>query len=240
MPDQDIFNTNSDNTNSAPNPLEILVGEGKKYKTMEDLAKAYLNADEHISTLTGENAALREQVTKATTIEEVMERLNKQGQSHSQNDNSATTGSLTPEDVRKLVTEAVTGLETSKTRTDNMKRANALMQEHFGEKAGAVFKEVAKTPELEKLYKELAQVDPDEFIRRFADVPKNTTQTDSGSTTNTPTIPVGNGGRINQIGTKEYYDNIRRTKPGLYYSSDFQLEMDKVVRGNKDLYYGRK
>jgi hypothetical protein len=58
------------------NHLSELVGEGKKYKTEEDLAKAYLNADNFIETLKGEKRELESEVGKAKTIEDVLKAIN--------------------------------------------------------------------------------------------------------------------------------------------------------------------
>lgn len=61
----------SDGVNGADrqdDPVELLVGEGKKYKTVQDLAKSRVEADQFIEQLKSENAALREAVkTKTTT-----------------------------------------------------------------------------------------------------------------------------------------------------------------------------
>jgi hypothetical protein len=42
------------------NPLEQFVGEGKKFKTVEDLAKAYANANSHIDELRTDLQSTRE------------------------------------------------------------------------------------------------------------------------------------------------------------------------------------
>lgn len=49
-----------ENTASTADPVELLVGEGRKYKTVQDLAKSRLEADNFIEQLQSENAALRE------------------------------------------------------------------------------------------------------------------------------------------------------------------------------------
>ena len=66
------------------NPIEELVGEGKKYRSVEDLAKAYKNADQFIETLKTEKRTLEEQyhdaIAKNRSIEEIIEALNKQNE----------------------------------------------------------------------------------------------------------------------------------------------------------------
>ena len=52
--------------------LAELVGEGKKYATVEDLAKGAVNAQHHIGTLEQETATLREQSVQAKSVEDVL------------------------------------------------------------------------------------------------------------------------------------------------------------------------
>jgi len=52
--------------------LANLVGEGKKYATVEDMAKGAVNAQHHIGTLEQETATLREQSGNNKGVEEVL------------------------------------------------------------------------------------------------------------------------------------------------------------------------
>lgn len=238
-----MFNVDDQSTTGGTdvtNMADQLVGEGKKYKSVDDLAKAYMSIDEFVETLKAENHELKEKVTKASTIDEVIERINKAPVTGMSKDPSASTaqGLVSAEEITKLVEKTITGLETSKSRTENLKKANMLLKEAYGDKAEEVFKEVAKTPELESVYRQLAQVDPDEFIKRFVSVPKNTSAApDTGGQAGVLHIPGSNRATIE--GTKDYYDNIRKTDKARYYSQDFQIKMDRAVRNNPSLYYGK-
>lgn len=68
----DIFNPEAAPTQNA---LETLVGEDKKFKTVDDLAKGKLEADNHIQRLEGELAELRTKVTATSTLEEMLAKL---------------------------------------------------------------------------------------------------------------------------------------------------------------------
>jgi hypothetical protein len=59
------------------NPLEALVGEGKKFKTAEDLARGKLEADNFVKQLQTELATLREDLNGRIKLEEFMDRLEK-------------------------------------------------------------------------------------------------------------------------------------------------------------------
>ena len=52
--------------------LAQLVGEGKKYATVEDMAKGAVNAQQHIGTLEQETATLREQTSAAKGVADVL------------------------------------------------------------------------------------------------------------------------------------------------------------------------
>ena len=76
MTDATIFNEGG-STNETPTTPEAttdgqlfpaLVGDGQKYKTPEELAKAYSNADQFIEQLKDENRKLREQAVSARQL----------------------------------------------------------------------------------------------------------------------------------------------------------------------------
>lgn len=219
--------------------VSALVGEGKKYKTLDDLAKGYINADGFIEQLKAENRELKEKAVAAKTVDDVLQRLNQQQTTQDSDPTPAPAKGIDVSELSKLVEATVTGLETQKQRQSNMLKADAKMKELFGEKAGAKFAEFASTPELQKVYTELASVDPDKFISLFSgDVPKNTGVGGSGTVNTAANYAAANpSGRLQQFGTKEYFDNVRRTDPKTYYSTDFQLKMDTAVRTNPSLYY---
>ena len=226
-------------TQTQSEMVAALVGEGRKYKTVDDLAKAYINADSFIEQLKAENPQLKEQTVANKTIDDVLERLQQQ-QTTQPADQQVMVKQPSVEDLTKLVEATVTGLETKKKRQDNILKADAKMKELFGEKAAEKFAAVAITPDLQRVYTDLASVDPDKFVSLFAGEAQKSTMADAGGINTTVNYAsVNNTGRATKVGTKEYFDNVRRTNPSLYYSQDFQLQMDTSVRSNPSLYYGK-
>jgi len=212
-----------------------LVGDTQKYKTAEDLAKAYTNADQFIDTLKEENRKLREQVASAKTIDEVLERMSKQ-ESAPEADNPPVQG-ITPDIVQQLVEKTLEGRKQQDTKTGNLLKADALMKEKFGEKAGEVFKQRPSTPEKARILMELAAADPSEFVTLFAGVapPSNTMDTSSFNTTSV----ASNGGDRSRVeGTKEWATKVRKEDPNLYWSQDFQYKLQQTVSKNPSLYFG--
>jgi hypothetical protein len=243
MTNATIFTGDDQNaTQTAPATTEAqlftaLVGENQKYKTPEDLAKAYTNADQFIETLKEENRKLREQAASAKTIDEVLERMSKH--SGSPEDDNPPVQGYKLEDVQQLVEKTLVGRETAKTKEQNLQKADTLMKEKFGEKAVEVFKQKASSPEKVRILMDLAATDPTEFISLFTgstSVQSNTM--DSGSV-NTTSVPSTGGSRVNVEGTKEWAAKVRKENPQLYWSQDFQYKLQQTVSKNPTLYFGQ-
>jgi len=214
--------------------LTALVGETQKYKSVEDLAKAYANADSFIEQLKEENRKLREQAAQAKTIDEVLERINHKAAP--QDDTPAVSG-LKPEDVQKLVEQTLVGREVQSKRDANLLAADKAMKERFGDKAGEIFKQRASSPEKAKILMELAATDPQEFVNLFGGVTSTPTQNiDTGSVSTA--LSMQGGSRAKQEGTKEWASSVRKENPTLYWSHEFQYKLQKMVTQNPSLYFG--
>lgn len=221
----------------------LLVGEGRKYKDEESLAKAYMELDSFAETLKGENKELRDKVAGAKTLDDVLARL-KQPEA-SANDKGAASGpqGLTADAIVQIVEQTVTGLETKRSAADNLTRADAKMRELYGEKAEAVYASKANTPQLRAALKQLASVDPDAFVKLFdpGQPQAKATQADAGGSTNTEALKnVNQSGRATDPTAKEYYDHIRKTDRKKYYSTEFQLQMSRAAQANPEKFFGRK
>jgi len=243
MTDATIFSGGGDNppANHAPattdaNLFTALVGENQKYKTPEDLAKAYSNADQFIEQLKEENRKLREQTAAAKTIDDVLERMSKQGNAPA-DDNPPVQG-FKPEDVQQLVEKTLEGRETANKRNNNLLKADSLMKEKFGSKAEEMFKQRASTPEKAKILMELAATDPAEFVSLFTGTPVSAGNTMDTGSVNTTSVPSSGGNRATIEGTKEWAAKVRKENPTQYWSQDFQYKLQQTVSKNPSLYFG--
>ena len=257
MPDQGIFNSPSDQDSSKQtNPssisqtqgdtqghLAILVGETRKYKTADELAKAYIHADEFAERLKAENAALRAEAAKAKTVQDVLDRLNAEEGRNTQDQGGKKTdtqSSLSASEVATIVRDTLTGLETQRSKESNLKKADADMRKLFGDKAAEVFQKEAATPEMRKALMDLAAVSPEKFVALFQKPQAGGTQTDSRSTVNTSALTdTGLQGRVLDPGCKEFYDALRRKEPGKYYSSAVQLQMTRAAEADPAKFFKR-
>jgi hypothetical protein len=222
-------------TNNGEAPLlQALVGEGQKYKSVDELAKAYANADSFIEQLKAENLKLREMANKAKTIDEVLERL--QQRNVPEDDTPAVSG-IKPEDVQRLVEQTLVSRESQSKREQNLLLADKLLKDKFGEKATEMFKAKANSPEKAKVLMELAAADPQEFASLFAGgapAPSNNMDASSYNTTNVSS----NSNRAAVAGTREWATEIRKKDPSKYWSHEFQYELQKMVTKNPSLYFG--
>ena len=213
-----------------------LVGETQKYKTPDDLAKAYNNADQFIETLKEENRKLREQAASAKTIDEVLERMSKQSGAP-EADNPPVQG-LTPDVVQQLVERTLEGRKQQDSKNGNLLKADALMKEKFGDKAEQMFKQKASTPEKAKILMELAANDPTEFVSLFNGIQLPANNFDTGSV-NTTSVASSGGDRSRVEGTKEWAAKVRKDDPNTYWSQEFQYKLQQTVSKNPTLYFGQ-
>jgi hypothetical protein len=123
-----------------------LVGEGKKYATPQELAKAYAHADTHLAVLEAENAKLREQASKGQTVAEILAELQKQQGQPTQKPNTQDQGAggATQPDVQKLVEEALKRELSARQSQDNQRVVESYFKEKFGTKAGDMFTALGK------------------------------------------------------------------------------------------------
>jgi len=250
MTDSSLFSAGSNNepaaqptpsnqpTGDLPASVGILVGEGRKYKDLDALAKGHLNADEHISRLETENRALRDAAKTQATLDEAIAKLTAtQSKPTDQGSNQpGTPSALDASAVQRLVAETVTGLETARTKQTNLAQAEAALRTFYGDKAGEVLAKFAPTPAERAVLKQLGEVSPERLVALLkpADkaMPPMQQGTVNGGTPNTTD-------RANDPGAKEYWDNMRRKEPTKYYSQAMQIERDKVARANPAKFLGK-
>lgn len=144
----DIFATDEIAIDPNKNYLEEYVGEGKKFKTHEDLAKSKFHADTYIGILERrlderekDNLLLKKEFeTRASTEELISQFLSKQQQ-------PATTSHILPESkvevkpqppvfdedkLNELVSTRITKWDTQKTQTANVAEVRQKLKERFG------------------------------------------------------------------------------------------------------------
>lgn len=208
-----------------------LVGEGKKYRDLDALAKAKLEADKHIERIERENAELRQDFTKTKTVEELLEKLEaKLGTSREENQPppekpvSKAAGNnegLSQADVLALVEGHVTQKEQERTRSQNIDHAKRELKASFGDKYAEVLK--TKAEELGLTIEDMTAM--------AAKSPSALIKLVSSSKSNEPLSSPPKGIRMNTSDSKgrdyAYYTNLRKTDPKAYHSREVQWQMHK-------------
>lgn len=214
-----------------------LVGEGKKFKTVEDLARGKVEADAFIERLKQENATALEAARNSALADEKLDVLRKEiatlKAANPQSSREPTSPALTPDSIKTLVSEAITQTERNRTAQQNINAANDQMVKTLGSLENAANAVKAKASEvgmtLEAL-KDIAAKSPSAFLKimgqevALSREPLDPTRVVRENTPNlTPNAPTA--------GTKAYFDNILKTQGrGVYFTPRIQQEIWKAVQ----------
>lgn len=145
-----VFDENTDITEVT---VEALVGEGKKFKTPDDLARGKIEADRVITARERELAELREELAKRTTLEELYEKIQNKSITPPVNNNSNVSTeqkpaavTLSDEDLARRIEELADKRTREQKIQENVELVSERLIQEFGseEKANEVVKQKAK------------------------------------------------------------------------------------------------
>lgn len=205
--------------------FEDLVGEGKKFRDPDAVAKKIVHADQHISNLEKELAEMRDELLKRTAVEDMLAKLEQK--------QTPTRGTLdTPQpdtgkdkeiDLAAKVQELLKTEKEKERREANLQKSKAGLKERFGADFNQRLEGIADELSVSKEFlSQMAASSPDGFLKLVDSVAK--------PDDNRPVTPpkgtidpfkISSPDRKN----KAYYDKIRRDNPNLYFSRRVQNEM---------------
>lgn len=217
--------------------LERLVGDDKKFKTPEDLARGKLEADRHIAKLEEEMEGLRGDLNSRLNMQTFLDRLEKSGytpedtqtppESDSQDRDMSNTG-LSMQDVEKLVSQKLEETTAEVQRRSNLEKSVEGLQAAFGPRYGDKVKAVTQEMGLgEKFMEDLAATNPQAFLK-FVGANEATRPTDP-SITGVPRTSFNSAATPSTSGekTQSYYSKMRAEDPGRYWRKETQAEMHR-------------
>jgi hypothetical protein len=155
----------------APSVLEDLVGEDKKFKTLEDLARGKLEADAFIEKLKEENAMALAELEKYGSKEEENAKVSDliKAVQESAKQDSEGNNQMTDEDLSEKIREIMKGETEAQTRAQNRDKGNKLVLEKVSGdvEAAKIFvaeraRELGISP---SRLAELSEVSPDAFAK---------------------------------------------------------------------------
>lgn len=212
--------------------LDQLVGEGKKYKTPEELARARIEADQFIERLKEENAKMREDLGTYQTKAEEYERILKDRQEPSGEQPPETSGDqVKPEEIAALVDETIKERERKQSKEQNLQTAQEELVSQFDGDLGEARKFLQKrATELNvsvEYLKEQATESPTVFKELVGKKPESKPATPSAAS-----LPSGNPPASGEPreGTWAYYENLRKTDPKKYWSPAVQNRMHQDAK----------
>lgn len=214
--------------------LSELVGEDKKFKTPQDLAKAKAESDAFIERLKAENAGLRNDLKTRLKLEEVVDRISsakspsseQEPEAHEQDEAKS---AITPEQIKAMVAETLTEGQKAEQRRRNNAFVEQKLQEAFGPTFRRTIKEQAQKLGIgEEFAKNLAAEQPNAFLKLF-DV--QTKQEANSIATQAPHSTVNSDAMRFQpesgLKRKSYYEKLRKSDKKTYWSPRVQNEMHK-------------
>lgn len=240
----DLFNEDSvDQTVDVK--LEDLVGEDKKFKSVEDLARGKAEADSFIERLKRENEELRKDLGTRLSLEEFMTKMDekKSKQGEDQGNQSLDNRSVEPDskfdpaDLEKLLDEKLTAAERKRQEDANLQAVQQKLVSTWGDNAGLELKR--KASELGMATKELeafAKTNPAAFFR-LVGIDAQRQQSSAGfvnTGVDASKTQATTGGNTKN---KAYYDKLRAENPREYWTPKIQNEMFQMAVKLGDNFY---
>lgn len=208
---------------ALPDELKEMVGEGKKYRNVEDALRSVPHAQSHISNLERELYELKEDLTKRLSAEEVLKKIQ---EGRKEEDGTPANNSFDPETLKNLVKETYSEMNEEEKSRVNIQAVDSKMKEQYGEKAVDVLKSKANELGVSLQYLQTtAAQSPKAFFNLIGMNTKqeNVNQSRQGSV-NTDSMSQSSGV---QPHTYKWYQELRKNSPKDYYSSRVQMEMHR-------------
>ena len=222
--------TQTDDVNGNTSVPDLtLVGEGKKFKTVQDLEKGKIESDQFIEQLQGELQGLREDLASRVSVEEALNKLTTQNTS--QSTGGDTSPALDAETLSKLVAEQVNQLDTQKVKQSNVQAANDKLAEVFGDKAAEHL--ASKAVELGvavDFLKATAETSPQAFYNL---VGLNVTTTPNTQASQGTINATSFNNSTNDSESWESYEKMRKENPREYWSPETQQKLFQAKRDGK-------
>lgn len=244
--EQATIPTQEAQTQEEKNYIEELVGDGKKFKTVEDLAKGKIHSDQHINKLQEELASLREDLAKKQTAEEIFEKFKEMQQQGSATDTTHTSEAIsevkeqqpsTQLDIEDLVRKQLAIEAQTKSVETNKQIASQKLVETFGNEGAAIkLKETANRLNLtiERL-QEIAGESPQALLSMVGanQQPQQAPTGIPSNTVNQTALMNNNSGEKNMA----YFNKMRKEDPQKFNSPEIQMELFKLAKQHGDNFF---
>lgn len=221
--------TQASNPSNKDSIVNELVGEGKKFKSVEALANGKLEADKFIESLKDEKfkleetiSSLKSQLDKALSIENL---LTQTKQETKMTDSQPT---QQPQDIASLVKQALEEVKQNDIKEQNAKKAEELAKEIFGDKATDEVNNRIKSLGLNPDFvKSVAMQSPEAYANLLGLKKAEPKPASNNITPSSVTAPLSDG--ISSL--KSELDNLRKTDRNAYFAA--YEKMSKLLDSQK-------
>lgn len=174
MSDDTIFNPDQGQETVVPTPspdialppeVAELVGEGKKYKSLQDALKSIPHAQTHIQRLEQELVDARTEAAKARAMDELFEEINRSKATTAPQQTPAL-GVPSDVDINSVVEQALARKEAQRVAKENADKVLTAFYSKFGDQSEAQFIKLAQENGMPLAYlNSLAQTSPQAVLK---------------------------------------------------------------------------
>jgi hypothetical protein len=217
------------------NYVEELVGEGKKFKDLEALARSVLHKDAFIEQLKSETAGLREDLNTRLKMEDFLAKLNPPAQDPAPGNQTAPPSTektaTTREDILKLLDERDAALA----RQRNLNEAKATLEKNFGPNYASRVREIATQLGADEAFlNNLAATNPAALYKLVGVGERRQEGFEAPPRGASPGFtPTGKAKNY------AYYENLRKENASQYWSPATQNEMFREAERQGDAFYSK-
>lgn len=225
-------NSNNQNELTGEDSLKLLVGEGKKYATVEDLAKGMVHGQNHITTLEQEATTFQAAQEKQTSIDDILAAIKAGDNSNQQQTDNlnqpdpVVKDTSQPVDINQQIKDALDTRALSDQATANVQKVTDSLSKALGSRANEVYSRVGG--DLGVDLDELAKTSPDAVIRLCTGQQQQAPQQNNlpaSTQVNHPRNVNRVDGEINHKGIQELY-----AKGGMSREQKFELEHRQAIK----------
>lgn len=205
---------------------------------LRELRNRDTNAQQHIPRLESENESYRNKIAElenalasATTLEEVMNRMDSSGNNSAENNNNQQ--SFDPDSLAEQVEQRLQMKARKQVEDENWDQVVTKLTEKYGEWSKADMEITAKAEQLNMSTQEataLAKRSPTAFEKLFLDDKSSGTPSGARAAGAGQTPNYNPGANQEQQRTREYYNQLRKDNPRKYWSVETQEQL------RRDLY----
>lgn len=238
----DLFEADNTQDQDVVVKVEDLVGEGKKFKSVEDLAKGKVMSDRFIEQLKQEAEDLRNELKTRITLEEFMTKVNTpattQNTDPAHNQNPASekpTSAMTPEQLEQLLDKKLQERESANVQRQNLNAVKQRLQEAYGPNYVTTLDEKAKSLGLSRdFFNNLAATQPNALFAMLG-VDRQKRQEPGLFTPPPSSASISSRSNTPVDRTEAFYNNLKKTNPTEYWSASTQAQMhrDAIRLGEK-------